>query len=200
MPEVVAAVHGGGREGSTRSRCSGLTSYAGSTEWQGADCHFEEWEGHLPRVQSFRQESVRIRLMSALSASIFAPGRACGGKHGAGVCTIKRTVPAASAVPAAPKPSATLVPAALGDKAQFTRKRAAAEPSGETTDDDVATVMRAAVKKARGVAAPKTPPKAKPVAAPKTPPKAMPKIPPKAVMLAAYYPPLFFFKGGSTFL
>ena len=41
--------------------------------------------------------------------------------------------------------------------------------------------MRAAVKKARGVAAPKTPPKAKPVAAPKTPPKAMPKIPPKAV-------------------
>ena len=42
-------------------------------------------------------------------------------------------------------------------------------------------MMRAAVKKARGVAAPKTPPKAKPVAAPKTPVKAMPRTPPKAV-------------------
>ena len=49
-PEVVAAVHGSGREGLTGSRCSGLTSYAGSTEWQGADCHVEEWEGHLPGV------------------------------------------------------------------------------------------------------------------------------------------------------
>jgi len=116
-----------------------------------------------------------------LCAILQKSGRACGGKHGAGVCTIKRTVPAASAVPAAPKPSATLVPAALGDKAQFTRKRAAAEPAGETTDDEVAAVMRAAVKKARGVAAPKTPPKAKPVAAPKTPVKAMPRTPPKAV-------------------
>ena len=99
-------------------------------------------------------------------------GRACGGKHGAGVCNIKRAVLAASSVPAAPKPSPTLVPAALGDKAQFTTKRAAA---GGATDDEVADVMRAAVNKARGAAAPKTPPKA--IAAPKTPPKAMPKTP-----------------------
>ena len=63
-----------------------------------------------------------------------------------------------------------LLPAALGDKAQFTRKRAAAEP----TDDDMATAMRAAVKKARGAAAPKPPPKAMP----KTPPKAAPKSAP----------------------
>ena len=104
-------------------------------------------------------------------------GRACGGKHGAGVCNIKRAVMAASSVPAAPKPSATLVPAALGDKAKFTRKRTAAAPAEGATDDDVADVMRAAVKRARGVAAPKTPPKAKSVAAPKTPPKAMPQAP-----------------------
>ena len=39
------------------------------------------------------------------------------------------------------------VPAALGDKAQFTRKRSAAE----TPDDDMAAAMRAAVKKARGI-------------------------------------------------
>ena len=45
--------------------------------------------------------------------------------------------------------------------------------------------MRAAVKKARGVAAPKTPPKAKPVAGPKTLPKAMPKTPPKAATRVA---------------
>ena len=92
---------------------------------------------------------------------------------------------AASSIPAAPKPSANLVPAALCDKAQFTRKRAAAAPAGEATDDEVADVMRAAVKKARGVAAPKTTPKAKPVAEPKTPPKAMPKTPPKAAIKVA---------------
>ena len=76
----------------------------------------------------------------------------------------------ATSAPAIPKPSATLVPAALGDKAQFTRKRSAAE----TPDDDMAAAMRAAVKKARGMAAPKTPPKAMP----KTPPKAAPKAEP----------------------
>ena len=57
---------------------------------------------------------------------------------------------------------------------QFIRKRTAAAPAGEATDDEVGDAMRAAVKKARGVAAPKTPPKAKPVAGPKTLPKAMP--------------------------
>ena len=119
------------------------------------------------------------------SAILQKSGRACGGKHGAGVCNIKRAVMAASSIPAAPKPSANLVPAALCDKAQFTRKRTAEAPAGEATDDEVADVMRAAVKKARGVAAPKTTPKAKPVAEPKTPPKAMPKTPPKAAIKVA---------------
>ena len=95
-----------------------------------------------------------------LCAILQKSGRACGGKHGAGVCNIKRAVMATSSIPAAPKPSATLVPAALGDKAQFTRKRTAA-------------------------AAPKAPPKAKSVAGPKTPPKAMPKTPPKAAAKVA---------------
>ena len=84
-----------------------------------------------------------------LCAILQKSGRACGGKHGAGVCNIKRAVVAASSLPAAPKPLATLVPAALGDKAQFTRKRTAAAPAGGATDDEVADVMRAAVKKAR---------------------------------------------------
>jgi len=101
-------------------------------------------------------------------------GRACGGKHGAGVCKIKRAVMAETAVPAAPKPSATLVPAAVGEKARFSRKRTAA--SGATVDE-IADVMRTAVKKARGQAAPKTPPKAPAIAAPKTLPKAMASTP-----------------------
>ena len=70
------------------------------------------------------------------------------------------------------------MPAALGDKAQFTRKRAADEP----TEDDMAVAMRAAVKKARGAAAPKTPtppakaaPKAVPAGKPQSKPAAMPK-------------------------
>jgi hypothetical protein len=84
-----------------------------------------------------------------LCAILQKSGRACGGKHGAGVCNIKRAVVAASSLPAAPKPLATLVPAALGDKAQCTRKRTAAAPAGGATDDEVADVMRAAVKKAR---------------------------------------------------
>ena len=75
----------------------------------------------------------------------------------------------ATAVPAAPKPSATLVPAAVGEKATFGRKRTAASGAA---DDEMAEVMRTAVKKARGQAAPKTPPKAPAIAAPKTPPKA----------------------------
>ena len=104
-----------------------------------------------------------------LCAILQKSGRACGGKHGAGVCNIKRAVLAATAVPAAPKPSATLVPAAVGEKATFGRKRTAASGA---TDDEMAEVMRAAVKKARGQAAPKTPPKAPAIAAPKTPPKA----------------------------
>ena len=91
------------------------------------------------------------------SAILQKSGRACGGKHGAGVCNIKRAVMAASSIPAAPKPSANLVPAALCDKAQFTRKRAAAAPAGEATDDEVADVMRAAVKKARGSQLPRQP-------------------------------------------
>lgn len=70
-------------------------------------------------------------------------------------------------VPMAPMPSATLVPAATGAQATFTRKRGAEN----ATDDEVMEVMGAATKKARTVAAPKTPPKA----APKTPPKAAPK-------------------------
>ena len=119
-----------------------------------------------------------------LCAILQKSGRACGGKHGAAVCNIKRAVMAASSVPAAPKPSATRVPAALGDKAQFTRKRTASAPAEGAADDDVADVMRAAVKKARGDAAPKTPPKAKSVAAPKTPPKAMPKTPMAASKVA----------------
>ena len=116
-----------------------------------------------------------------LCAILQKSGRACGGKRGAGG-NIKRAVMAASSVPTAPKPSATLVPAALGEKAQFTRKRAAASGA---TDDEVADVMRAAVKTARGKAAPKTPPKATAVAAPKTPPKAMPKAPMKAATKSA---------------
>ena len=84
-------------------------------------------------------------------------GRACGGKHGAGVCNIKRAVMAASSVPAAPKPSATLVPAALGDRAKFTRKRTAAAPAEGATDDDVADVMRAAVKGQRSGSSQDTP-------------------------------------------
>ena len=104
-----------------------------------------------------------------LCAILQKSGRACGGKHGAGICNIKRAVMAARAVPAAPKPSATLVPAAVGEKATFGRKRTAASGA---TDDEMADVMRTAVKKARGQAAPKTPPKAPAIAAPKTPPKA----------------------------
>ena len=104
-----------------------------------------------------------------LCAILQKSGRACGGKHGAGICNIKRAVMAATAVPAAPKPSATLVPAAVGEKATFGRKRTAASGA---TDDEIADVMRTAVKKARGQAAPKTPPKAPAIAAPKTPPKA----------------------------
>ena len=69
-----------------------------------------------------------------LCAILQKSGRACGGKRGAGG-NIKRAVMAASST--APKPSATLVPAALGAKAQFTRKRAAAS---STTDDEVADV------------------------------------------------------------
>ena len=42
-----------------------------------------------------------------------------------------------SSVPATPKPSATLVPAALDDKAQLTRKRSVAE----TTEDDMAAAV-----------------------------------------------------------
>ena len=100
-----------------------------------------------------------------LCAILQKSGRACGGKHGAGVCNIKRAVKADSSVPTTPKPSAALVPAAVGEKAQFTRKRAAASGA---TDDEVADAMRSAVKKARGKAAPK---RAAAVAAPKTPPK-----------------------------
>ena len=109
-----------------------------------------------------------------LCAILQKSGRACGGKHGAGICHIKRAVMAATAVPAAPKPSATLVPAAVGEKATFGRKRAAASGA---TDDEMAEVMRTAVKKARGQAAPKTPPKAPAIAAPKTPPKAKASTP-----------------------
>ena len=109
-----------------------------------------------------------------LCAVLQKSGRACGGKHGAGVCKIKRAVMAETAVPAAPKPSATLVPAAVGEKATFGRKRTAASGA---TDDEIADVMRTAVKKARGQAAPKTPPKAPAIAAPKTPPKAMASTP-----------------------
>ena len=105
-----------------------------------------------------------------LCAVLQKSGRACGGKHGAGVCRIKRAVLAETAVPAAPKPSASLVPAAVGAKAQFGRKRTVASGA---TDDEVAEAMRSAVKRARGKAAPKTPPKAPAIAAPKTPPKAM---------------------------
>ena len=118
-----------------------------------------------------------------LCAILQKSGRACGGKHGAGVCNIKRAVKADSSVPTTPKPSATLVPAAVGEKAQFTRKRAAASGA---TDDEVADVMRFAVKKARGKAAPyKTPPKAAAGAAPKTPPKAMPRPPMQATTKSA---------------
>ena len=109
-----------------------------------------------------------------LCAILQKSGRACGGKHGAGICNIKRAVLAATAVPAAPKPSATLVPAAVGEKAKFSRKRTAASGA---TDDEIACVVRTAVKKARGQAAPKTPPKAPAIAAPKTPPKAMATTP-----------------------
>ena len=49
------------------------------------------------------------------------------------------------------------MPAALGDKAQFTRKRTAAAPAGGATDDEVADVMRAAVKKARASQLPRHP-------------------------------------------
>ena len=83
------------------------------------------------------------------------------------MCHIKTAVKAATPVPMAPMPSATLVPAATGAQATFTRKRGAEN----ATDDQVMEVMGAATKKARTVAAPKTPPKA----APKTPPKAAPK-------------------------
>ena len=65
-------------------------------------------------------------------------GRACGGKHGAGVCRIKRAVMAATA----PEPSGTLIPAATEDR------RAADSAADE--------VMRAATKKAKMVAALKT--------------------------------------------
>ena len=109
-----------------------------------------------------------------LCAVLQKSGRACGGKHGAGVCRIKRAVLAETAVPAAPKPSASLVPAAVGEKAQFGRKRTMASGA---TDDEVAEAMRSAVKRARGRAAPKTPPKAPAIAAPKTPPKAMATTP-----------------------
>ena len=68
-----------------------------------------------------------------LCAILQKSGRACGGKHRAGICNIKRAVMAATAVPAAPKPSATLVPAAVGEKAKFGRKRTAA--SGATDDE-----------------------------------------------------------------
>ena len=95
-------------------------------------------------------------------------GRACRGKHGAGVCRINSGSHGDISCASRPKTSATLVPAALADKAQFTRKRAAAEP----TEDDMAVAMKAAVTKARGAAATKTPPKAMP----KNPPtKAAPK-------------------------
>ena len=67
----------------------------------------------------------------------------------------------------APKPSATRVPAATGERAQFTRKRAA----DKATDDKVVEVMRAATKKAKSVAAPNTPPKAMPKTRPKAPQK-----------------------------
>ena len=69
------------------------------------------------------------------------------------------------------------MPAALGDKAQFTRKRAAAEP----TEDDMAVAMRAAVKKARGAAAPKTPPTPPAKAAPKAVPAGKPQSKPAAM-------------------
>ena len=72
--------------------------------------------------------------------------------------------------------AATLVPAALGEKAQFTRKRAAAD----ATDDEVASAMRAAVKKARGVAAPRTPPKAMPKTPLRRPPRQNPRANQKA--------------------
>ena len=70
------------------------------------------------------------------------------------------------------KPSATLVPAAVGGRAQFGRKRTMSE--GVEGDPK------------RSKAAPKTPPKAMPrtspkaVPEPKTPPRAAPKTPPKA--------------------
>ena len=103
-----------------------------------------------------------------LCAVLQQSGRACGGKHGAQVCRIKRALLATTPAPAAAKPSATLVPA----RAKFGRKRA----SGGTEQQTALPI--AALPPKRAKAAPKTPTKAVP--APNTPPKAVPKTRPKA--------------------
>ena len=107
-----------------------------------------------------------------LCAVLQQSGRACGGKHGAAVCRIKRAVLATTPAPVVPKPSATLVPAAVGGRAQFGRKRTL--PEGVEGEPKRAK----AAPKTPVKAMPRTPPKAVPE--PKTPPRAAPKTPPKA--------------------
>eukprot|EP00435_Cladocopium_sp_Y103_P035527 s950_g9.t1 len=129
-----------------------------------------------------------------LCAVLQQSGRACGGRHHAKDCHVKRFIPYDKPPMPVAKPSASKVPAATGPKAVFPRKRAADEALD--TDDEPPSVPKAKAKKAlpkplaKRSPVPKTPPKApgrpkpKGLAAPKTPPKAAPKTLLKAAPIA----------------
>eukprot|EP00435_Cladocopium_sp_Y103_P075206 s702_g55.t1 len=129
-----------------------------------------------------------------LCAVLQQSGRACGGRHHAKDCRVKRFISYDKPLLPVAKPSASKVPAATGPKAVFPRKRPADEALD--TDDEPPPEPKAKAKRAlpkpiaKRSSAPRTPPKApgrpkpKGSAAPKTPPKATPKSPVKAAPAA----------------
>ena len=100
MSGNASAVRGLCREGLKGSR--GYTMTATVKNGKPLCPHFHTDECPNP------SESCHLEHIFALSFNNLA---GCGGKHGTGVCRNKRAVMAATPVPVAPKPSATLIPA-----------------------------------------------------------------------------------------